>query len=211
MSLADEVGLDGLTMPALAHRLDCGVMTLYGYVDNKASLLEAIAQRGMQDLRMPRPLPTDAVGVLSAWGRALRETLLRHSALPAIFIDRPVVGPGILGGVEALAGALGRGGYGAKPGVHAIYAVLIYTIGFVNWEAPRTRGAAADSYARSWRSVAAGMGPERLPIVSTVIEELAKVAGEEQFEIGLAALTRGLGDSGSSASSSTGSDEPVRA
>lgn len=183
-------------MPALAQRLDCGVMTLYGYVDSKAALLEAIAQRGMQDLRMPRPLPADAAGVLAAWGRALRVTLLQHPALPAIFIDRPVVGPGILGGVEALAGALGRAGYGARPAVRAIYAVLIYTMGFVSWEAPRTRGDSANAYARTWRSIAASMGPERLPIVSTVIDELPKVAGEEQFEIGLAALTKGLVDYG---------------
>jgi AcrR family transcriptional regulator len=73
-------GVPGLTMPTLARRLDCGVMTLYGYVESKRDLLEAIVQRGLQDLQVPRPLPLDATGVLSTWGRTLRLTLLRHPA-----------------------------------------------------------------------------------------------------------------------------------
>jgi TetR/AcrR family tetracycline transcriptional repressor len=139
LTLADESGLDGLTMQALAGRLDCGVMTLYGYLESKEDLLEAIALRGLQDLRFARPLPTDAAGVLQAWGRTLRATLLRHPALPAIFISQPVIGPGILRGVEALLGALRGADYPAALGMQAIYAVLIYTIGFVGWEIPRTR------------------------------------------------------------------------
>ena len=170
-------------------------MTLYGYVESKGALLEAIAQRGMQDLRMPRPLPTEAAGVLEAWGRALRATLRRHPALPAIFVERPVVGQGILAGVEALVGALAGTGYEPARGVRAIYAVLIYTIGFVSWEAPRAGTEAAKDYTRSWRTVAAAMGQDRLPIVSNVIDELGKLASEEQFEIGLTALARGLNDS----------------
>jgi TetR/AcrR family tetracycline transcriptional repressor len=192
LALADESGLDGLTMPTLARRLDCGVMTLYSYVESKKDLLEAIVQRGMQDIQLPRPLPADAAGVLSTWGRTLRTTLLRHPALPAIFIDQPVIGPGILRGVEALLGALARADYPPDAGVHAIYAVLIYTVGFVGWEIPRTRNQPEETYARSWRQVAVGLRPMDFPLATTVLDELGAVAGEEQFELGLAALTVGL-------------------
>jgi AcrR family transcriptional regulator len=192
LALADESGLDGLTMPALARRLDCGVMTLYGYLDNKQELLEALVQRAMQDLRLPRPLPTDPAGVLSSWGRTLRATLLSHPALPAIFLDQPVIGPGILRGVEALLGALARAGYPANAGVHAIYAVLIYTVGFVAWELPRARSQPEASYASSWRQVVASVPAVDFPLVTTVTDELGAVASEEQFELGLAALTAGL-------------------
>ena len=192
LALADESGLAGLTMPTLARRLDCGVMTLYSYVDCKKDLLEAIVQRGLQDLQFPRPLPADAAGVLSTWGRALRTTLLRHPALPAIFIDQPVIGPGILRGVEALLGALARADYPAAAGVHAIYAVLIYTVGFVGWEIPRTRNQPEETYAKTWRQVALGLRSMDFPLSTTVLDELSAVAGEEQFELGLAALTAGL-------------------
>jgi AcrR family transcriptional regulator len=192
LALADEFGLTGLTMPALARRLDCGVMTLYGYVESKRDLLEAIVQRGMRDLRLPRPLPADAAGVLTSWGRTLRRTLLEHPALPAIFIDQPVIGPGILRGVEVLLGALSRAGYPPDEGVRAIYAVLIYTVGFVGWELPRTRTRPEDAYAKAWRQLAAGLSPSEFPLASTVLDDLGAVAGEDQFEIGLVALSFGL-------------------
>lgn len=179
-------------MPALAGRLGCGVMTLYGYVRSKDELLEAIGQRGLADLALPRPLPADAEGVLAAWGRGMRATLLRHPALPVIYMDQPVVGPGILRGVEALLRALDGTGYPPDRGVHAIYAVLIYTIGFVAWELPRTRRMSPDAYAARWRQVAAGLPPAEFPFSSKAIEDLGLVAGDEQFELGLIALARGL-------------------
>ena len=192
LALADESGLGGLTMPALARRMDCGVMTLYGYLESKNDLLEAIVQRGMQDLQLPRPLPSDPAGVLTAWGRALRATLLQHPALPAIFLQQPMIGPGILRGVEALLGALSRADFPPAAGVRAIYAVLIYTVGFVGWEIPRTRNQPEATYARRWRQVAAGLPSTEFPLATTVLDDLGAVAGEGQFELGLVALTAGL-------------------
>jgi TetR/AcrR family tetracycline transcriptional repressor len=192
LALADGTGLAGLTMPALAARLGCGVMTLYGYVRGKDELLEEIGQRGIADLSLPRPLAPDAEGVLIAWGRAMRTTLLHHPALPAIYLNQPVVGPGILRGVEALLGALASRGYEPQAGVGAIYAVLVYTIGFVAWELPRTVGG-PEPYAAAWRQVVAGLSPTAAyPLTSAHVDALTKVAAEAQFELGLCALAAGL-------------------
>src|SRR5256885_14776358 len=76
LALADQEGLEPLSMQNLARRLECGVMTIYGYVDSKEDLLDAIALRGLSDLRLPRPLPGEPEAVLVSWGRALRLTLL---------------------------------------------------------------------------------------------------------------------------------------
>jgi AcrR family transcriptional regulator len=108
LQLADDAGLDALTMPTLARHLDCGVMTLYGYVDSKEDLLAAIAQRGLADLRLPRPLPSQPAALLQAWGRALRRVLIEHPSLPLIFLAQPIIGPGIVRGIEALLGVLAR-------------------------------------------------------------------------------------------------------
>lgn len=106
LALADEHGLDALSMQNLASRLGCGVMTIYGYIADKDDLLDAIAQAGLRDLRLPRPLPDTPDAVLVAWGRALRVTLIEHPSLPMIFLARTVIGPGIFRGVEALLGRL---------------------------------------------------------------------------------------------------------
>jgi TetR/AcrR family transcriptional regulator, tetracycline repressor protein len=192
LQLADQDGLEALSMLTLARRLKCGVMTIYGYVENKEDLLDAIALRGLADVRLPRPLPGEPRAVLMAWGRALRLTLLEHPSLPMIFLSQAVIGPGIFQGVEALLGALSRGGMPATFGLHAIYAVVIYTAGFVAWELPRTRRQPESVYAAAWRREFASLRQEDFPLTASLLDELPRVAGERQFELGLTALADGL-------------------
>jgi TetR/AcrR family tetracycline transcriptional repressor len=192
LALADQEGLEALTMQNLARRLDCGVMTLYGYVDSKEDLLDAVALRGLADLRLSRPLPTASEAILASWGRALRLTLIEHPSLPVIFLSRAVIGPGILRGLEALLGPLSRSGIPPPAGVHAVYAVLTYTTGFVAWEIPRTRRQSQEAYAANWRQELARLPPADFPLVGSTHDQLGQVAGEKQFELGLTALAVGL-------------------
>ena len=192
LRLADQDGLDALSMPTLARQLECGIMTLYGYVADKDDLLDAIALRGLADLRLPRPLPSQPAEVLIAWGRALRRTLLDHPSLPVIFLSRAVIGPGIFRGIEALLGGLGRAGMHPGAALQAIYAVIIYTTGFVAWEVPRTVRQSPATYAAAWRRTFAELPPEEFPLSATVVDELPRVADAVQFERGLAALANGV-------------------
>jgi TetR/AcrR family tetracycline transcriptional repressor len=192
LELADRDGLESLTMPNLAARLDCGVMTIYGYIGSKGDLLDAIAQWGLRNLRLPQPMPGDVEGILVHWGRGLRVLLIEHPSLPMIFLAQAVVGPGIFGGVERLLGRLGRAGMASSAGVHAIYAVLTYVTGFVAWEIPRTHRQPQTAYAASWRREFASLPPSDFPLAGRVLDDLGQVAGEGQFELGLTALAVGL-------------------
>ncbi len=192
LALADEAGLDALSMQSLARRLDCGVMTIYGYIESKDDLLDAIAQWGLRDLRLPRPLPGEAEALLVAWGRALRTTLVEHPSLPVIFLARAVIGPGIFRGVEVLLRALSEDGVAPAAGVHAIYAVLIYATGFAAWEIPRARRQPRAAYEASWRRAFASLPPADFPLSGGVLDELGQVAADEQFQLGLTALAAGL-------------------
>lgn len=193
LTLGDTHGLDALSMPTLARALDCGVMTLYGYVDNKDDLLDAVAQAGLLDLHLPRPLPDLPHAILLVWGRALRQTLLAHPSLAPIFLSHAVIGPGIFRGIEGLLTALERGGLPPQQAIHAVYAVLIYATGFVAWELPRVHHQTHAEYAATWRREFAGLPPEQFPLTATVLGELAELASPSQFELGLAALVTGLG------------------
>jgi AcrR family transcriptional regulator len=192
LALADADGLEALSMPSLARRLGCGVMTIYGHVRDKEDLLDAIAQRGLRDLRLHEPSRNNAEEILTAWGRALRETLIAHPSLPMIFLSRAVIGPGIFRGVEALLERLEHAGMAPAVGVHAVYAVLVHTTGFVAWEIPRTHRQAPEEYASAWRREFAALPPAALPLTAGVLDRLPEVAGSTQFEFGLRALTRGL-------------------
>lgn len=198
LALADRRGLEALTIANLAEQLGCGVMTIYGYVDSKEELLDAIAQRGIRDLRLQRPVSSSPEGILLAWGRALRQTLIEHPALPFLFLVRAVVGPGIVRGVEMLLTRLTGAGMPAEVAVHAIYAVLTYATGYAAWEIPRTMTQKPDRYAAAWRREFAALSPADFPLVSGVLDELSRVAGAAQFEIGLTALASGLTGAGGS-------------
>jgi TetR/AcrR family transcriptional regulator, tetracycline repressor protein len=192
LGIADAEGVEALTMPKVASRLDCGVMSIYGYIDSKEDLLDAIAQRGLRDLSLPRPLPDNSEAILIAWGRSLRRNLLAHPSLPAIFLSRAVIGPDIFRGIEALLQSLARAGMPPLAGVHAVYAVLTYTTGFVAWEIPRTVRQLESVYASSWRRAFSHVSSADFPTVGGVVDELPAVAGTGQFELGLIALAKGL-------------------
>jgi AcrR family transcriptional regulator len=192
LELADHEGLQALSMPTLARRLECGVMTLYGYVDNKDDLLDAIALRALADVRLPRPLPSRSDLILVEWGRALRTVLLQHPSMPLIFLSRAVIGHGIFQGIEALLRALATAGVPPADGVHAIYAVVIYATGFVAWELPRTRKQPESAYAAGWRREFARLDAQAFPFTLGILAELPRVASDAQFELGLTALVRGL-------------------
>ena len=98
---------------------------------------------------------------------------------------------------EKLVGALKRVGLPSSAGLHAIYAVLIYTTGFVSWELPRTVRQTEAAYSAAWRREFASLPPEEFPVTATVVDELPRLAGHEQFELGLQALVLGLTSGGS--------------
>src|SRR5262249_22663006 len=139
LALVDAEGVDALSMPRLARELDAGVMTLYGYVRSKQELLDAVAMRAIAEVRIEGVGSGEPRDVLAGWGRGMRSTLLAHPGVAGVLVQRAVVGPGIFRGLEALLGALQRGGFELETAARATYAVLIYTLGFVLWETPRTR------------------------------------------------------------------------
>ena len=136
----------------------------------------------------------------------MRRTLLQHPSLPVIFLSRAVIGPGIFRGIEVLLAALARAGIRPAVGIHAIYAVLTYTTGFVAWELPRTRRQPQAVYAANWRREFASLPPKDFPVTSGLLDELPRVAGEEQFEFGLAAMAAGLASEAGGGSETTPSN-----
>jgi hypothetical protein len=95
-------------------------------------------------------------------------------------------------GIQALPGRLVPAGMESSDALHAIYAVVIDTSGFVAWQVPRRVRQPKANYAAAWRQAFAAQPPHELPLVSGVLDRLCNLADREQFELGLSALARGL-------------------
>jgi len=192
LALVDAEGIDALSMPRLARQLDAGVMTLYGYVRSKQELLDAVALRAIAEVRIPELNAGDGRAILLGWGRGMRRMLLSHPGVAGVLARRSVLGAGIFRGLEILLGPLQRHGFATEEAVRAIYAVLIYTLGFDIWEAPRTREQPEGAYAALWREEFARLPVGQFPHVAAALTHLSTVASEAQFEFGLQALVAGI-------------------
>ncbi|MPV36975.1 TetR/AcrR family transcriptional regulator [Georgenia subflava] len=91
IAIADEEGLSGVSMGAVAARLGVATMSLYRYVGSKSELLTA-----MLDAVPAGPPPLGDAGwreYLAVWTRANRDMLLAHPWMLHVARTAPPVGP----------------------------------------------------------------------------------------------------------------------
>ncbi len=194
MSVVDAEGLDALSMPRLARELEAGVMTLYRYVQSKQELLDAVTMRAIAEIRILDEDRADGGGTLVAWGRGLRRVLRSHPGVATVLARRGVIGEGIFRGVESLLARLADEGFRNETALRAVYAVIIYTLGFAIWEAAREGEEPDGAYAARWQEGFARLPPGQFPHSAAGLATLGTVASQGQFEFGLQALVKGLLD-----------------
>src|SRR6476661_1943441 len=91
--ITNEVGLDGLTMQAVADRVDCAVGTIYTYFESKSALIAALQISAIQTL-----LGTYHASA-ARWDEALEDTdeavaaLVHLIAFGRLFVAGPDVHP----------------------------------------------------------------------------------------------------------------------
>lgn len=101
IALADEAGLEGLSMRTLAKDLGVGTMSLYRYVPSKTELLALM----LDAVTEPDPQERDAVGqnwriFLEATAWSGRRLYLRHPWVIQANWTRPVMGPNSVAGLD---------------------------------------------------------------------------------------------------------------
>jgi AcrR family transcriptional regulator len=109
LDLADEGGLEAVTLRAVAERLDVTPMALYRHVAGKTDLLDGMADLLYAELAVPKP-GSDWWEELAALARSTRRVLLAHPAAATLFA-RPLAGPHSLRLSEALRATLQRAGF----------------------------------------------------------------------------------------------------
>src|SRR5262245_54088213 len=93
LDLADERGLAGVTMQAVADRLGVTPMALYRHIANKADLLDAVQESLLTEFALPdERLPWRER--LAAVARAARESAKRHPDVFPLLLQRAANTPG---------------------------------------------------------------------------------------------------------------------
>jgi AcrR family transcriptional regulator len=92
LRLADEQGLDAVTMHAVAKCLRVTPMALYRHVDDKNALLDGLVEVLLGECPLPPPdVPWDER--LTALAAGIRDTARRHPTAFPLLLTRPAVTP----------------------------------------------------------------------------------------------------------------------
>jgi AcrR family transcriptional regulator len=129
MELADECGIDAVTMRELGRKLGVEAASLYNHVGGKDDLLD-----GMVDLAVAEiDVPSDGVGWKEAMRRravSARGVFLRHGWAAGLIDSRDATGPGKLSYVDRVLGVLIDAGFSPALAANAFLVLDSYIYGF---------------------------------------------------------------------------------
>jgi AcrR family transcriptional regulator len=189
--IADEEGVDHLTMRRLAAELGVMPNALYTYFPHKEALLDALLDDLLAGVEAGDPAEGDWRDGLVRVMDASRRLLLAHPQLASAFIARPGLGPNAARLGEISLELLRRGGLEGERAVEALRILLVYSLGFAAFQAPRVRGDAAGRSVRA-EAAFAGLGEEEFPRMRGLAGELAGPTTDRQFLTGLRWLLDGI-------------------
>ena len=133
LKIADEEGLEAVSMRRIATELHAGAMSLYHYFDSRDELLDMMSDAVAADMLVPGELSRDWREALTAVAKQSRSAFLAHPWMLTTLQDRPRVSPNLLRHVEQTARsviALGEAGVAPQLLNGIVTAVDDYTIGY---------------------------------------------------------------------------------
>ncbi len=130
VALADEDGLEAVSMRRLGQVLRVEAMSLYKHVANKDDILDGIADLVVGDFEVPSG-DVDWKAAIRRSAISAHQTLLRHPWASSLIESRLSAGPARLRYLDAVIGVLSAAGFSMPVAVRAIMALDSHTYGFV--------------------------------------------------------------------------------
>lgn len=185
--LADEEGLDRLSMRRLASELGVEAMTLYHHFPNKNALLDGIVEHIVAHAA-PAAGGTSWRERLRGYAQTLRATLTAHPNVVPLFLTRQAMTPHNLQAMEDMMGALGDAGFSPSRALDVIYALTGFVLGDTVLQAgPATPQAAPSNQLAALATVDPGTYP-----LLTQAARSGESPGPTRFEFALDALIAGI-------------------
>jgi AcrR family transcriptional regulator len=189
IALADQNGLEALTMRKLGQALGVEAMSLYNHVANKNEILDGIVDLVLGDIDVP-PAGTD-------WRKAMRrrsisahEVLLAHPWAAMQIMSRFNIGLGMTRYLDATLGRLREGGFTIEGALDAWHTLDSHLYGFTLQQLSLPFG--AEEAPRVSADVLGDLDAESYPHVVEVIGHVMRSGREEDFEFGLDLILDGL-------------------
>jgi AcrR family transcriptional regulator len=197
LEIADDQGLDALSLRGVAARLGVTPMPLYRHVANGDELVDLVVEALLEREGRPEELPLEWDALLETIAWRTRTTLLRHPAVYDALRRRALTTTSAMHGMEALLESFDRAGLSASDAVSAYAAVLMPVLGNVALVHGRSATLAAED--RSEREERArvtdqllGLDASEYPLLTQHGSEFARLLDDDVFAWGLEVVLDGL-------------------
>lgn len=122
VALADEIGIDALSMRRLAQQLGVVPMALYKHVQNKEELLDGMVETIIGEIDPPE-FDTDWKSAVRRRVLSARHALQRHRWSRQAIESRTTKTPAVLDYIDSFIGMLLAGGFSADLAHHVMHAI----------------------------------------------------------------------------------------
>ena len=187
--LADDSGIDALTMRRLGQELGVEAMSLYNHVANKDDLLDGIVDLVLGDIDVP-PTGTDWKLAMRQRAISAHEVLLAHPWAAVQIMSRYNIGPGMTRYLDATFGRLREGGFSVESALDAWNALDSHLYGFTLQEL--NLPFEAEDASRVSADVLGKLSAGQFPHVVEVITQIMQTGRREEFTFGLDLILDGL-------------------
>ncbi len=192
LDLADELGLDALTMRELGQRLGVEAMSLYNHVANKDDILDGILDLVVSEIDLPSG-DVDWRVAMRRRAASARETFGRHPWASALNDSRESSGPGRMYYFDWVIGTLRRSGFSVELAVHAFSAIDSYIYGFGRQQLNMAAGEGTAE--ESAEAILSAIPADEFPYLAEVITDFMLTVGYDEsadFDFGLGLILDGL-------------------
>jgi AcrR family transcriptional regulator len=192
VELADEAGIESVTMRRLAQRLGVEAMSLYHHVANKEDLLDGMVDLVFGEIELPG-LGTDWRIAMRRRAVSARTALARHRWAIALMDSRASPGPATLRHHDRVLGNLRAAGFPIAMAAHAVAVLDSYVYGFALQEASLPVSS-SDELAAAVGTTLQRLSEADYPRLTEMMEHALRVgyAFAHEFEWGLELVLDGL-------------------
>nr|WP_052477745.1 TetR/AcrR family transcriptional regulator [Kibdelosporangium sp. MJ126-NF4]CEL13654.1 Transcriptional regulator, TetR family [Kibdelosporangium sp. MJ126-NF4]CTQ99340.1 Transcriptional regulator, TetR family [Kibdelosporangium sp. MJ126-NF4] len=186
VEVADEGGLDAVTMRLVGQRLNASGMALYRHVANREALLEAMIDAVAGEYAYPEPRPRHWRDALTAMAWQDWRSYFAHPwFLAATATCRPALGPRMLESMEWALAAFDECELSSSEKLNLLGVITSYVQGLaLTW----TQQGSSEGVPEWWRDRLLGTGLRRLEAVAT---DLGDNGSDLEHDFGFG-LTRAL-------------------
>jgi AcrR family transcriptional regulator len=202
VDLADDRGIEALTMRALGQELGVEAMSLYNHVKNKAEILNGIVDVVCEEIvaavdEIPQPDdPADWKAVVRARILRARDVHLQHRWAPALIETLGDIPPSLFGYYEQLLATMREGGFSLDLAHHALHALGSRALGFAQELFMEADHDIDEDLMAMMLKQMAGRYPHMVDLMKIVVHDPESTLGgcddQFEFEFGLDVILDGL-------------------